>query len=372
MKLIAAKADSYDFQTVEQGIKENLANLGGLDQYIKPSDKVLLKPNLVEGMPPDKGVNTHPEVMRALIREVRAVGAIPLVGDSPGVSSTRKAAEKCGLLRVCQEEGVDLLDFGESMEVSHPQGLVLKKLHIAKAFTQADKVISVAKLKTHTFMGITGATKNLFGFIVGMQKAQFHLRMQKRQEFAGMLIDIAHVIKPVLSIVDGIVGMEGNGPRNGSPVHAGVLLAGENCFAVDVAMASIMGFNPDDIPLTALALKQGLTPPLAELDLAGTAQDLRLSFVEPRSMKSLEDRVPKWVAELGRSQLTACPEIAVNCIGCGRCAAHCPPKAMTVSGGKVQINYDKCIRCYCCQELCPENAVHLEEGQLLKLVRRFL
>lgn len=370
MKIVAAKADSYHADVVANGIKEVLEKLGGLEAYINPGERILLKPNLVEGMPPAKAVNTHPEVMRALIREVRRVGGIPLVGDSPGVSSTHKAAEKCGLLQVCQEEAADLIDFGESMEISCPEGLILKKLHIAKAYTQADKVISVAKLKTHTFMGITGATKNLFGFIVGMQKAQFHLRMQKRQEFASMLVDIATTIKPILSIVDGIVGMEGNGPRNGTPVQAGVLLAGENCFAVDVAMASIMGFNPEDIPLTALALKQGLTPPLAELGLTGTARDLRLAFVAPRSMKSLEDRVPKWMAELGRAQLTARPEIAVNCIGCGRCAAHCPPKAMTVSGGRVEIDYDKCIRCYCCQELCPEDAVNLREGHLLKLIRR--
>lgn len=372
MKVIVSKADSYDYAVVESGIEEVLAGLGGLQSYISPGERVLLKPNLVEGMPPERAVNTHPEVMRALIRAVRAVGAIPLVGDSPGVASTHKAAEKCGLLRVCREEAVELLDFDESMEVSYPQGLVLKKLHIAKAFSQADKVISVAKLKTHTFMGITGAAKNLFGFIVGMQKAQFHLRMQRRQEFAGMLIDLASVIKPVLSIVDGVVGMEGNGPRNGNPIQAGVLLAGENCFAVDVAMAAIMGFNPEDIPLTALALKRGLTPELSDLELEGTARDLRLAFVGPRSMKSLEDRMPKWAAELGRNHLTARPEIDVSCIGCGRCAEHCPPKAMTIVDSKVQIDYQKCIRCYCCQELCPENAVHLQEGYLLKLAQRFM
>jgi ferredoxin len=166
-------------------------------------------------------------------------------------------------------------------------------------------------------------------------------------------------------------GMEGNGPRNGSPIQAGILLAGENCFAVDIVMAEVMGFNPEDVPLTDLALKQGLTPPLAGIDVVGSAKDLRLNFVEPRSLKSLEDRVPKWIAELGRNHLTASPKISTGCIGCGRCAAHCPPQAMTVSGGTVHINYDKCIRCYCCQELCPENAVTLRVGHLLKLAQYF-
>jgi len=185
-----------------------------------------------------------------------------------------------------------------------------------------------------------------------------------------MLIDLASLVKPVLSIVDGVVGMEGNGPRNGKPIKAGVILAGTNCFAVDVAMTEMVGFNPEQLPVTALALTQGLTPPLAGIDLVGSARDKCLKFAEPHSMKSLEDRVPKWVADLGRNQLTARPEIDDVCIGCGRCAAHCPPQAMTIVDGKVRIDYDKCIRCYCCQELCPEDAVRLEEGRILKLARR--
>jgi uncharacterized protein (DUF362 family)/Pyruvate/2-oxoacid:ferredoxin oxidoreductase delta subunit len=302
---------------------------------------------------------------------VKEAGAVPVVGDSPGSTGTLKAAERCGLLTVCREEDVELVPFDSTIEVPFPEGLTVKKLALARPLSEVDKVISLAKMKTHTFMGTTGATKNMFGFIVGIQKAQFHLRMQARKEFAGMLIDLANLVKPVLSIVDGVVGMEGNGPRNGKPVRAGVILAGANCFAVDIVMAEMMGFNPEGLPLTALALAQGLTPPLSGIELVGSAKDIRLKFIEPHSMKSLEDRVPKWVADLGRNQLTARPEISGACVGCGRCADHCPPQAMTVTEGKVRVDYDKCIRCYCCQELCPENAVHLREGRVLKLVRRF-
>lgn len=372
MRVAAVKVSDYSYQEVERGLSEVVGLLGGLASWVKPGDRVLIKPNMLEGMPPEKAVTTHPELIRAMIRKVKNLGAIPVVGDSPGVAKTLKAAEKCGILAVCREEGAELLPFDATVEIAYPSGITVKKFMVAQPLTEVDKVISFAKMKTHTFMGITGATKNLFGFTVGMQKAQFHLRMQKRREFAGMLVDLAGMVKPVLSIVDGIVGMEGNGPRNGSPIHAGVLLAGENCFAVDVVMAEIMGFKPENLPVTALALTQELTPPLSGIDLIGSAQNLRLKFSEPRSLKSLEDRVPKWVAKLGRNHLTAQPTIAVNCIGCGRCARHCPPQAMTVLGGKVQINYDKCIRCYCCQELCPEDAVILTEGHLLKLARRLL
>jgi uncharacterized protein (DUF362 family)/Pyruvate/2-oxoacid:ferredoxin oxidoreductase delta subunit len=325
---------------------------------------------MLEALPPEKAVTTHPEFVRAVIRAVKKAGATPFVGDSPGTAGTLKAAEKCGIMAVCREEGADLVPFDTSVEMPYPDGLTVKKFSLAAPLATADKVISLAKMKTHTFMGITGAAKNMFGFVVGMNKAQFHLRMQARREFAAMLADLAGLVSPVLSIVDGVVGMEGNGPRNGKPVHAGVLLAGSNCFAVDVVMAAVMGFVPERLPLVALTLERGLTPPLASIDLVGDARDLRRSFVAPRTMQTLADRIPGWAADLGRSHLTARPEISDACIGCGRCAAHCPPQAMTVIGGRVRVDYDKCIRCYCCQELCPEDAVRLREGRLLKLARR--
>ncbi len=372
MKIAAVKTANYTPEEVALGINDALALLGGLGRFVAPGDRVLLKVNMLEALPPERAVTTHPEIVRAVIREVKKAGAVPTVGDSPGTTGTLKAAEKCGIMAVCREEGAELQPFDTSVDMPYPDGLTVKKFALARPLAAADKVISLAKMKTHTFMGITGATKNMFGFIVGMQKGQFHLRMQARKEFAGMLIDLANLVKPVLSIVDGVVGMEGNGPRNGTPVKAGVILAGANCFAVDIAMAEMMGFNPDRLPLTELALEKGLTPSISGIDLVGSARNLRLNFVEPRSMMSLTDRMPKWAAGLGRNHLTARPEIDDVCIACGRCAAHCPPKAMTIKNGKVHIDYDKCIRCYCCQELCPEDAVHLKEGHVLKLARRFL
>ena len=372
MKVAAVNVPGYARAAVENGLAEAFGLLGGIQRFVAPGDKVLVKPNMLEGLPPEKAVTTHPEVLRAVLLAVKAGGAEPFVGDSPGTTGTLKAAEKCGLAAVCRELDVPLVPFDATVDIPYPAGATIQKFALARPFAAADKVISLAKMKTHTFMGITGAAKNMFGFIVGMRKAQFHLRMQARPEFAAMLIDLASLIKPALSIVDGVVGMEGNGPRNGRPVEAGVILAGADCFAVDLVMAEIMGFDPARLPLTALALERGLTPPLAGIELVGSASDVRRKFVPPRSMLTLADRIPGWAAALGRSQLTARPEIDETCIGCGRCAAHCPPQAMAVESGKVRIDYDKCIRCYCCQEHCPEDAVHLKEGALLKISRRFM
>jgi uncharacterized protein (DUF362 family)/Pyruvate/2-oxoacid:ferredoxin oxidoreductase delta subunit len=372
LKVAAVKVIDYETSSVAGGIEQALGLLGGLGRFVQPGERVLLKPNLLEGLPSERAVTTHPEVVRAMIRQVKALGAVPVVGDSPGVSGTLKAAEKCGILSVCREEGADLIPFGKTVEFPYPEGLTIKKFHLAEALTQVDKVITLSKMKTHTFMGMTGATKILFGCIVGMQKAQFHLRTQRRREFAGMLLDLANLVKPSLSIVDGVVGMEGNGPRNGKPFEAGVILAGVNCYAVDIVMAEMMGFLPESLPVAALSLERGLTPPFAGIELVGDGREIRHRFTAPRSLMSLEDKVPAWLAHWGKRHLTSRPQICPNCIGCGRCAAHCPPQAMKVVAGKVLIDYGKCIRCYCCQELCPENAVQLREGALLRLAHRFV
>jgi uncharacterized protein (DUF362 family)/Pyruvate/2-oxoacid:ferredoxin oxidoreductase delta subunit len=371
VKVAAVKVDSFDYnyEVVEKGIQEALSLLGGLDKFISPGDKVLLKPNMVEGVDKSTCVTTHPEVVRAVIRAVKALGATPFVGDSPGIGGTRRVAEKCGILGVCVEEGAELLPFDTGVERHFSEGRILKKMTIADAVHKVDKIISLAKMKTHSFMGITGAVKNQFGFVVGSDKAQFHLRMKMMPDFAGMLIDLTELVKPVLFIVDGIMGMEGNGPRNGQPKEAGVLLAGANPFAVDAVMAAIMGFDAGKLPVGKRAKEWGYISSIDEVELAGSAKELRLRFIEPKTYESMDTYMPPLLVRFFQSQFTARPKVSEKCIGCGRCAEHCPPKAMIIAEKRAVIDYDKCIRCYCCQELCPANAIELKDRLLLKLVK---
>lgn len=368
--VVVVKADSYDQQVVELAMKELFDELGGISKFIKPNTKVLIKPNMLEGLKKELSVTTHPEVVRAVIREVKKAGGLPSVGDSPAMGNTVKTAQQTGILQVCLDEGVPLVPFQEAAEFPFEAGRTVKKFTLAKELADTDKVISLAKMKTHSFTGVTGGIKNLFGFVVGTEKAQFHLRMQRRSDFAAMLLDLAAVVKPVLYIVDGITAMEGAGPRNGTPLHAGVIIAGENGFAVDMVMTDMMGFDPESLPVAAKALKAGLVPPFSSLVVCGSARSLKMRFKAPRNLEALEDRIPKWAADFGQRQLTAKPVIQDVCTGCGRCADHCPPKAMTMVGRKMTINNGACIRCYCCQEVCPHDAVSLEEGLLLKTVKR--
>jgi len=369
-KVVVVKVDNYDEQVVEQAMQELLEELGGISEFIKPNDKVLIKPNMVEGVAKELMVTTHPEVVRALIRQVKQAGGIALVGDSPGVSSTLKVAEKCGILEVCQQEGAELVSFAEKVDVVFPPGRTIKKFALAAAYQQVDQIISLAKMKTHSFMGVTGTIKNLFGLIVGTDKAQFHLRMKKRSDFAGMLVDLAQVVKPVLYIVDGIVGMEGNGPRNGIAKQAGVLLGGINGFAVDSVMTEIMGYQGEKMPVTARALSLGLSPTLENIQIVGSGRDVRLQFARPRNLESTDHWVPAPIVDFFQSQLTAKPEISKRCVACERCIRHCPPAAMQMVDHKVIIDDQKCIRCYCCQELCPADAVELKNGFLLRLIKK--
>jgi uncharacterized protein (DUF362 family)/Pyruvate/2-oxoacid:ferredoxin oxidoreductase delta subunit len=369
VKVAAIKADTYDEQVVASAMKELLDELGGIAEFIKPGDKVLIKPNMLDAVKKELAVTTHPEIVRAMIRQVKGAGGVPLVGDSPGVSSTVKAAEKCGILQVCQQEDAELIPFTERVEVPFAEGTTVKKFILAKVYSQVDKVISLAKMKTHSFMGVTGGVKNLFGLMVGTDKAQFHLRMKKRSDFAAMLVDLAQVVKPVLYIVDGIVGMEGHGPRNGNPKQANILLGGTNGFAVDLVMAEVMGYKGENMPITATALSLGLSPRMKEIEIIGSGKDIRYQFASPRNLESMDNRLPKPVVDFFQNQLTAKPVVADHCIRCERCAAHCPPKAIRMMANKAVIDYKKCIRCYCCQELCPENAVELHNGFLLQVIR---
>lgn len=372
MKVIVARTENYQPATVAVGLNEILAGLGGMTGFVRPGDKVLVKPNMLEGLPPAKAVTTHPEVVRAVIRAVQKAGGAVMVGDSPGIGGTVRVAERCGILAVCREEGVELVAFDEAVELAVPEGGTVKRLEVAAAFTRADKVISVAKMKTHSFMTVTGAVKNLFGFVVGPHKAQFHLRMKRRDHFAGMLVDLTRLVSPVLFLIDGVVGMEGNGPRNGQPKQAGVLLGGANGFAVDLVMADIMGLPAEKLAVASRALALGLTPPLAAIEVAGSGAAVKTPFLPPKNLESLEGRLPAWLVGFCQYQLTARPEICAACIGCGRCAEHCPPRAITMAGGRAAIAMDRCIRCYCCQELCPAGAVNLKDGLLLKAAKKII
>ena len=216
------RCETYDEEEVLRGLRRSIDLLGGIETFVKRGDRVLLKPNLLYGKPPEKAVTTHPSVVRGMIEIVREAGGVPSIGDSPGMESLRKAAEKAGIKRVADETGCSLVEFDRPIVPPDRKGKWFKQLEIDRSVLEADVIINLPKWKTHGQMLLTLGVKNLFGCIPGPRKALWHLKAGQDQErFARMLIDVYLTVRPALTLLDGIVGMDGNGPGSGRPVPLG-------------------------------------------------------------------------------------------------------------------------------------------------------
>ncbi len=370
-KVVITSCGSYDRKEIETAVAKCLYELGGIGQFISAGERVLVKPNLLAADPPEKGTDTHPEVVRAVLLEIIKVGAIPIVGDSPGFGSLSRVAEKAGITQVCRELGVTLGQFNEDVEVkTSSEGKVLKSFPLVKEITEVDAIINLPRVKTHGLTRLTGAVKNLFGCVAGLHKGEMHFRLQRADVFQGMLIDLALTLKPTLTIVDGVTAMEGAGPRNGSLRHLGLILAGENPFSVDAVIARIVGLAPQEVPLLAIAAKRGIAGISdSEIEIRGEKiEDFIIrDFKVPTSSTRIDLKVPEWVIRLFRHYVSPYPVIQDHCKRCLVCLQACPAKVIALANGKIKINDEECIRCYCCQELCPHDAIELKVPLLGRL-----
>jgi uncharacterized protein (DUF362 family)/NAD-dependent dihydropyrimidine dehydrogenase PreA subunit len=346
--------------------------------FVSPGQRVLLKVNLLSRATPDRAVTTHPEFVRALVREVRAAGGTPLVGDSPGGPNTigqiKRLWADTGMAAVCAEEGVDLVLFDDDIvRVPSPGATLYSAFTLGRAVLDADVVISVPKLKTHGFMMFTGAVKNLFGCIPGLEKAQFHLKVPDRDDFGAMLVDLMLACKPRLAIMDAVVGMEGEGPAGGTPRHIGAIIASSDCVALDVIASAIAGLDPMEVYTNHAAAQRGLGPSsIDEVDVEGVRwQELApADFALPA--RDVSSRMPRWIAPRVRAWVTAKPflERPADCTRCGSCQRSCPVGAITMTPDGPVFDASTCIRCYCCQELCPPQAIGLRVPPVAKLMSR--
>jgi len=369
------RVPTYDRDVVTAGVARLLAPLGGMAAFVRPGERVLLKPNLLMGKPPEAAVTTHPEVVRAVIEEVKQAGAIPLVGDSPGIGSYQKIAEKTGIAAVCAETAVELVEFREAVEV---QGAgIFKRIELARPYLEADRVINLPKLKTHEMMTMTCAVKNLFGAVIGTAKAGWHLKAgADRDLFARMLLEIYLLRLPDLTIVDAVVAMEGNGPGSGDPKPVGLLLAGNNAVAVDVIAAEIAGIPPKLLFVHQAAQRLAASgADRAGIRTAGIPlQEARCDI--PFRLPPLSDvqfGLPGFLKNRLRHHLTTRPvAIPEKCVLCGICRDACPPGIITMEEKRLVFDYRTCIRCFCCRELCPHGALDVEEGILLRLAKKFM
>ncbi|AZR72910.1 hypothetical protein BBF96_05600 [Anoxybacter fermentans] len=368
----------YEVNLIKERLKDGLEPWGGIRAFVKPGQKVLLKANLLMAKKPEEAATTHPAVVHAVAELVHEADGKAIIGDSPGGPFNRtllqRVYRRTGMEAVAVATGAELnWEFG-FVKHSFPEGKILKNVTVGKYIKNADLIINLPKLKTHGLTKMTGGVKNLFGAIPGLLKAEYHLNMQKIDDFADALIDIALFVSPGLTIMDGIIGMEGEGPSGGKPIELNTLLVSPNPFALDVVMAELVKIKPEKIPTIKMAKKRGLGYELKDVQLLGDPIG-RLkpeNFNSPNidySAKLLERRLPKplakWMTGLLRPKPVFDPEI---CVQCGDCIRSCPPQVIQKLEKGVNADLDKCIRCFCCQELCPKQAIRIHRPMLGRIL----
>ncbi|MBN1916475.1 MAG: DUF362 domain-containing protein [Verrucomicrobia bacterium] len=375
------RCDQYTHDALRAAIRRGFDLLGGAARFIRHGESILLKPNMLAADLPERCVTTHPTVLGAAIQCCREAGARVAVGDSPALSRQSTVARTSGLGEAAAAYGVEMTDFSAARTVSFREGVQNKQFTVAGAALEADGIINLCKLKTHGLTRLTGAVKNVFGCVVGLEKAKFHMRLPDPDLFGRMLVDLVRLLKPRLHIMDAVMAMEGNGPRGGQPRHVGLLLMSADPVALDATASRLIGLDPAFVPTNAAGEAAGLGVMQADLiEIVGE----RLADVAVKGFDVVAKRpsiMPKrGIMRLLRDHVVPRPVIVPErCIRCGQCVDVCPtdPKSVDWADGEggapdrtrpPRHHYPTCIRCYCCQELCPESAIVIKTPLLGRLI----
>ena len=379
--IVCRRVPDYDSPALQSAVEEIFGAWEGA-KALSASARVLLKPNLLAKHAPEKGVTTHPAVVRAVIEALCARGVLPqniTVADSPGgvynETLMRSVYRVSGLEAVCRETGAQLYTACRS-RAKKADGELVREFTLIEPVHEADVVIDLPKLKTHVMTGMTCAVKNLFGTVPGLQKAEFHMRFPDKERFGGMLVDLCETVRPALVIADGVLAMEGDGPAGGTPRNLGVVLGGNDPYEIDLAVCRMMNLEPSRVPYLAAAQRRGLcaehldasalrgdadaAAPVPDFKLPESYTSIDFSTRAPRAVRWLVPGVEKFIAprpviERGR------------CIGCGKCAEICPQHTIALKNGRAHIDPSACIRCFCCHEMCPVKAIAVRRFGLFKL-----
>jgi uncharacterized protein (DUF362 family)/NAD-dependent dihydropyrimidine dehydrogenase PreA subunit len=378
-KIVIIRCGSYAPDEVTAAVKKGIGLLGGAGAFAKTGEKILLKPNWLMAQPPEKCVTTHPAVFRAVAEAFQSMGAKLSYGDSPAAQSPEATSRKTGFTAVATELNIPLADFRAGKEIIYHEARQNKVFTIANGVLESDGVVSLPKLKTHGFMKLTGCIKNQFGCIPGALKGEFHVKLQDPADFARMLVDLNAFVKPRLYIMDGIMGMEGNGPMGGDPVKMNVLLFSADPVALDATVCRMIGVDPAlSLTITCGAEAGCGVFGESEIELLGDPLE---SFMKSDFKVNREPIVSstgrKGFAKLFSGIIVPRPVIVeAKCVRCGVCVKMCPVSPKVVDwhdDDKTKppsYDYDRCIRCYCCQECCPEGAIVIKKPLLRKIISR--
>jgi uncharacterized protein (DUF362 family)/Pyruvate/2-oxoacid:ferredoxin oxidoreductase delta subunit len=363
------KCQDYEPVLVQEAIKKSVDLLGGISKFIRPGSKVLVKPNLLMAIEPTSGVDTHPEVVRAVIKILKTINCRIILGDGPSVWGNQiknldDVFQRSGVKMVCQEEDVELVDFDKRRWRG--------KFPLTVRLDECDYLVNIPKFKTHNLTLLTGAIKNLFGLVSGTFKTELHKNYFEKEDFADILVDIFQQARPALTFIDGIVAMEGDGPGTAGKLrNPGLLFASPDCVALDSILAIIMGVNPLDVLTTKEAATRGLG--VADINsIAILGEKLKDVVGEPfllPSSSSIRKKIPRPVINLAKKLIRYYPCVEQdNCIMCSACILSCPNKIISKKNNRIVFDYSKCIACFCCQEACPAAAIRVKKSIFAKMV----
>lgn len=379
-------ANTYDADSVEVILRSQLERLGCTHMF--KGKKVAIKPNLVMKTSPETAATTHPVVLEAVIRILKDSASDIVIAESPGGLYTEQTLRAnyrvCGISEVAERYGVRLNYDTSSKSVQAPKGKTSKMFDVITPILEADVIVNLAKLKSHSLTGYSGAVKNYFGTVPGVTKFEMHARFPDYNDFGSMIVDLCQMLqdmKPTFNILDGIVAMEGNGPTGGEPRRLNCLISGCNPFNVDIAGVSII--DSEGVVMLCEGTRRGFCPESSEgLNIRSTESlsDFAVTdFKKPDTAKrgigsSLLANLPNMFG--GHLNTWLQPKPVINkkiCVGCGECERSCPRHTIEMrvnkKGRKQAFIIDsECIKCYCCQELCPFKAVKIKKNPIIKLI----
>lgn len=369
------KCESYDLTAVEIAIREALSYYEGINYFIKPGDKVCLKPNLLSDSKPESAIITHPVIVEVVTKMVYEAGGVPIIVDSPGAgiphtaNALKKVYQTAGYDRIA-EKYQNILNFDTTWSfISNPSAKLVKRLEVINPVLECNKIINLPKFKSHTFTVFSGAVKNMFGVVPGFIKPGYHARLQDVTYFSELLLDLISLIKPTLNIMDAVEGIEGDGPGAlGKIRKIGYILVSNDALALDATMAKIACTAIDSIPLLTAARQRGIMQ-YSDYEIKinqGEIKDYMISDFElPKTYDpkgfGFKPYMQKLITPLVKNIFSLKPVIKKSkCQGCENCVNACPTKVIKIVNQKAKINYSDCIRCYCCVEACPEAAIEPE------------
>jgi len=363
MSKVIFKKCAYQYKILKPVIYRMIDTLG--PDLIKSHQRVLIKPNLLSPAKPELAVTTHPLVVRIVAEYVLEKGGQPVISDSPPMGSFEKILTEGEYAKTFRDLEVEFkaLTSSKKVNIGEPFGLI----DIASDPLEADLVINLAKLKTHSQMLLTLGVKNMFGCIVGYRKPEWHLRAGiDRKHFARLLVQIYQTIKPEITLIDGIWALEGQGPgKSGTPRRLGILAAGLDAVEVDRSICRMLGLDPDLLPTNRAAKELGLVEETGYINGDfSIINDFKLPVPAPLTFG------PGSLQKMMRKHLIQRPVVDLHlCKRCEDCIRYCPAKAIHAAKDRIMFDYDQCIRCYCCLEVCPHGALRSKEPLAGKIIR---